>query len=96
MPSLRNTLASCAVLASLAHAIDLTYPTSSDVITKGSEITATWTTVDTDPSTFSLYVWNFVTWPPYYEALEYDIDTTAGEATVRIPCHIDNGEGWQL
>ncbi|KAJ4423875.1 hypothetical protein N0V82_001459 [Gnomoniopsis sp. IMI 355080] len=84
------------LLPSLVQGIDFTSPTSSDVITKGSDITATWTTVDTDPSIFSLYVWNFVAWPPYYEALAYGVDTSAGEVTVRIPCHIDNGEGWQL
>ncbi|KAJ4393136.1 hypothetical protein N0V93_002343 [Gnomoniopsis smithogilvyi] len=84
------------LLPSLVQGIDFTSPTTSDVITKGSDITATWTSVDTDPSIFSLYVWNFVAWPPYYEALAYGVDTTAGEVTVRIPCHISNGEGWQL
>lgn len=84
------------LLPSLVQGIDFTSPASTDVITKGSDITATWTSVDTDPSVFSLYVWNFVAWPPYYEALAYGVDTTAGEVTVRIPCHIDNGEGWQL
>lgn len=84
------------LLPSLVQGIDFTSPTTSDVITKGSDITATWTSVDTDPSIFSLYVWNFVNWPPYYEALAYGVDTTAGEVTVRIPCHISNGEGWQL
>lgn len=82
------------VLPFLVQGIALDAPSSP--ITKGSEITATWTTVDTDPSIFSLYLWNFVQWPPYYEGLAYGVDTTAGKATVRIPCHIDNGEGWQL
>lgn len=84
------------VLPTLVQGIAFTSPTASDVITKGSDITATWTSVDTDPTVFSLYLWNFVDWPPYYEALAYGIDTTAGEVTVRIPCHINNGEGWQL
>lgn len=83
-------------LPSLVQGIAFTSPTSSDVVTKGSDITATWTSVDTDPTIFSLYVWNFVNWPPYYEALAYGVDTSAGEVTVRIPCHISNGEGWQL
>lgn len=84
------------VLPSLVQGISLTSPASTDVITKGSDITATWTSVDTDPSVFSLYLWNFVQWPPYYEGLAYGVDTTAGELTVRVPCHINNGEGWQL
>lgn len=95
MPTIRN-LSLAALAASIAQAISFTSPSSTDVVTKGSSLTATWTTVDTDPSVFSLYVWNFVQWPPYYEALAYGIDTAAGQATVRIPCHISNGEGWQL
>lgn len=88
------TLAS--ILPALVQGISFTSPASSDVITKGSQITAKWTSVDTDPTVFSIYAWNFVQWPPYYEALAYDVDTTVGEATVRIPCHVANGEGWQL
>lgn len=98
MHSLRSP--SLAVLATLlpttALAISFTSPTTSDVVTRGSEVTAKWTTVDTDPSVFSLYAWNFVAWPPYYEALAYGVDTAAGEVTVRMPCHVADGEGWQL
>lgn len=84
------------LLPHLVQGITLTSPAASSVLTKGSDITATWTSVETDPSVFSLYLWNFVQWPPYYEGLAYGVDTTAGEITVRLPCHIDNGEGWQL
>lgn len=84
------------ILPSLVQGIAFTSPVSSDVITKGGDFTAKWTSVDTDPTVFSLYAWNFVQWPPYYEALAYGVDTAAGEATVRIPCHVANGEGWQL
>lgn len=84
------------ILPSLVQGISFTSPVATDVITKGSDVTATWTSVDTDPAVFSLYLWNFVQWPPYYEGLAYGVDTTAGQLTVRIPCHINNGEGWQL
>ena len=97
MPSFKTiSLAAAAIIPTLVQGIAFTSPTSTDDLTKGSDITATWTYVDTDPEIFSLYIWNFVAWPPYYEGLAYGIDTTAGEVTVRIPCHIDNGEGWQL
>lgn len=97
MPTMHLALTVLAtLLASQAQAITFTSPAASDVVIKGGELTATWTSVDTDPSVFSLYAWNFVAWPPYYEGLAYGIDTAAGEATVRIPCHVANGEGWQL
>ncbi|CAN8098354.1 unnamed protein product [Discula destructiva] len=85
-----------ALAATLVQGIAFTSPASSAVVTKGSEITATWTSVDTDPSVFSLYLWNFEQWPPYYEGLAYGVNTAAGEVTVRVPCHIDNGAGWQV
>lgn len=97
MPSFKTiSVAAAAIIPTLVQGISFTSPVSSDVVTKGSEITAKWTSVDTDPEDFSLYIWNFVAWPPYYEGLAYGIDTSAGEFTVRIPCHVDNGEGWQL
>lgn len=83
------------VLPTLVHGISFTSPAAS-VVTKGGELTATWTSVDTDPSVFSLYLWNFVQWPPYYEGLAYGVDTAAGAVTVQVPCHIANGEGWQV
>lgn len=97
MPSFKIiSVAAAAIIPTLVQGISFTSPVSSAVVTKGSEITAKWTSVDTDPEDFSLYIWNFVAWPPYYEGLAYGIDTSAGEFTVRIPCHVDNGEGWQL
>lgn len=97
MPSFKTiSVAAAAIIPTLVQGISFTSPVSSDVVTKGSEITAKWTSVDTDPEDFSLYIWNFVAWPPYYEGLAYGIDTSAGEFTVRVPCHIENGEGWQL
>lgn len=99
MPSFRAlSLAALATIlpSAFVNGIAFTSPTSSDVITKGTEVTAKWTTVDTDPSVFSLYIWNFAAWPPYYEGLAYGVDTAAGEVTVRVPCHVSNGEGWQF
>lgn len=89
-------LAGTTLLPSLVQGIAFTSPAPSDVVTKGSEVTAKWTTVDTDPSVFSLYIWNFAAWPPYYEGLAYGVDTAAGEVTVRVPCHVDAGAGWQF
>lgn len=35
-------------------------------------------------------------WPPFYTLLDLDLETSAGEASVRIPCDVDNSYGWQL
>lgn len=98
MPSFKTVslAAAAALIPTLVQGIAFTSPASSDFVTKGSEVTAKWTSVDTDPEHFSLYIWNFEAWPPYYEGLAYGVETSAGEFTVRIPCHVDNGEGWQL
>lgn len=99
MAVLLRTLSAAAlagVLPCLVQGISFTTPAASDAVTKGGDLTATWTSVDTDPSVFSLYLWNFAQWPPYYEGLAYGVDTAAGQATVRVPCLVGNGEGWQL
>ena len=63
----------------------------------GSKVTVTWTSVDTDPSIFSLYLWNFADFPPYYEPLAFGVNTTSGSISVRIPCSIPvAGGGYQL
>ncbi|KAL4736675.1 hypothetical protein BDV11DRAFT_9768 [Aspergillus similis] len=71
---------------SLVAAISITEPTANSTYAAGSTITVNWTTVDTDPSYFSLYLWNFVSWPPSYVALATDIPTADESYTVQIPC----------
>lgn len=46
--------------ASLASAIQFTDPAANATLTKGSNFDLSWTTVDTDPTTFSVYLVNFV------------------------------------
>lgn len=82
--------------ANLAAAIEFTNPAANATLTKGSTFDLTWTSVDTDPTSFSVYLVNFVNWPPYYEQLSLDLETSAGEASVRIPCDADSSYGFQL
>lgn len=91
-----RVLSTLALGAHLAAAIQFTNPTANSTLTKGSTFDLTWTSVDTDPSTFSVYLVNFVNWPPYYEQLDLDLETSAGEASVRIPCDADSSYGFQL
>ncbi|KAL4900085.1 Ser-Thr-rich glycosyl-phosphatidyl-inositol-anchored membrane family-domain-containing protein [Aspergillus multicolor] len=85
-----------ALLASLASAISITEPTANSTFAAGSAITVNWITVDTDPSTFSLYLWNFVSWPPSYVPLATNISTDEESHTVQIPCDTNPEWGYQL
>lgn len=46
--------------ASLASAIQFSDPAENATLTKGSTFDLQWTTVDTDPTSFSVYLVNFV------------------------------------
>ena len=49
-----------------------------------------------DPSTFSIFLVNFVNWPPSLVGLAYNIDTTKGSADVQIPCNTNPSFGYQF
>ncbi len=85
MPSFAIALASA--LAALPFVQAIQFNAVSNAVT-GSTATVTWTSVDTDPSTFSLYLWNFGVFPPYYAPLAFGVNTTSGTTSVRIPCSI--------
>jgi hypothetical protein len=50
----------------LADIIAISFTTlfTNQTLTKGSVVEVDWSTVDTDPSTLSIYLVNFVNWPP--------------------------------
>ena len=81
---------------SFASAIEFTSPALNSTISKGKDVTITWTSVDTDPTDFSIFLVNFVTWPPSYVDLKEGIETAAGSATVHVPCNTDSGYGYQF
>ncbi|KAL5341389.1 hypothetical protein BJX70DRAFT_395778 [Aspergillus crustosus] len=86
---------SAALLNSLASAISIISPVANSTYAAGSSVTVKWTTVDTDPSVFSLYLWNFVSWPPSYIPLATDIPTADESHTVQIPCDTNPEWGYQ-
>jgi len=85
-----------AALAGMAQAINFTTDVSGQTYTKGSVVELDWSTVDTDPSTLSIYLVNFVEWPPLTYSLAEDISTFKGKAWVRIPCDVDSTTGFQF
>lgn len=94
---------SIAILSPVAQAIRFSYPTSADnahhvdlSFFKGDTVNVTWDTVSTDPKKFSLYLWEFVAYPPAYELVAYNVDTETQQATFQVPCHIKSSSAWQL
>jgi len=85
-----------ALAAPLVSAIQFTSPAANSTLTKGSEFQLSWSTVDTDPTSFSIYLVNFVNWPPMYAPLALNVETASGAASVQVPCNIDNSFGYQL
>ncbi|KAK4451404.1 Ser-Thr-rich glycosyl-phosphatidyl-inositol-anchored membrane family-domain-containing protein [Podospora aff. communis PSN243] len=85
-----------ALAAPLVAAMDFSSPAANTTLAKGETFQLSWNTVDTDPSQFSVYLVNFVNWPPYYAPLAYNVETSSGEIDVKLPCNIDNSYGYQF
>lgn len=88
---------SAALAASpLVSAIQFESPSSNSTLSKGQSYSVKWSSVDTDPSIFSLYLVNFVNWPPFYTEIASNVSTFSGELDVTLPCAVDNSWGYQL
>ncbi|KAK2036526.1 hypothetical protein LZ31DRAFT_510938 [Colletotrichum somersetense] len=85
-----------ALAAPLVSAMKFTGPRVNSTVTKGSSYELTWNTVDTDPSTFSVLLVNFVNWPPSYTVLAENVDTFSGAVSVDVPCDTINSPGYQF
>ncbi|ORY69114.1 Ser-Thr-rich glycosyl-phosphatidyl-inositol-anchored membrane family-domain-containing protein, partial [Pseudomassariella vexata] len=85
-----------ALAAPIVSAIQFTSPTINSTLVKGAEYDVTWSTVDTDPTAFSIYLVNFVNWPPFYQQVAADVDTSLGEYSITVPCGVDTSYGFQL
>jgi hypothetical protein len=57
---MKSILALASTLPLLASAIVITAPTNGTFATKGKDLTVSWTSVDTDPTTFGILLVNFV------------------------------------
>lgn len=93
-----SKLLSASALLAAVSAYTVTSPTLNSTITKGTTIDVEWTSVDTDASTFSIYLVNFQTahWPPTVLSLAQDVPQSAGSQEVRIPCDVTSDYGWQI
>ncbi len=85
-----------ALVASLVSAIQLLAPPFGSNIAKGSVYTVKWSSVDTDPTLFSLTLVNFVNYPPVTIVIATNVATSAGQADVTIPCIANAAAGYQM
>ncbi|KAA8577050.1 hypothetical protein EYC84_007062 [Monilinia fructicola] len=56
----------------------------------------TWSSVDTDPSQFSIYLVNFKDWPPTVVSLAQNVPQEDKSIDVTIPCNLRSDYGWQI
>ncbi|KAE8163363.1 Ser-Thr-rich glycosyl-phosphatidyl-inositol-anchored membrane family-domain-containing protein [Aspergillus tamarii] len=83
-------------LTPLVSALSINKPGANSTYAAGSTITVNWTTVDTDPTEISLYLWNFVSWPPSYVPLAQNVPTADQSYSVQIPCDTNPEWGYQI
>lgn len=84
------------LFASMASAIQILAPSANSTHRAGEPAVVQWSSVDTDPETFSIYLVNFVNWPPSYVPLALDVPTAAHSASVDIPCDTNPSWGYQI
>lgn len=83
------------LLISSASAIQFTDPAASSTLSRGSNFQLTWSSVDTDPTSFSVYLWNFKYYPPFYAYLK-TVNTGDHTTNVTVPCDVAGQDGYQL
>lgn len=85
-----------ALAVQLVSAIQMTEPAAGVTLNKGQTITVKWTSVVTDPTSFNIFVVNYITYPPVAYKLADNVQTSAGQATVTLPCDIRTDVGFQI
>ncbi len=85
-----------AVEAQLVSAIEITEPSSGSIFAKGQPNIVEWDSVSSDPSTFNLFIVNYVTYPPLSIKLASDVQTSTGSIPVAIPCDMRSDNGFQI
>ncbi len=87
-----------ALMAPLVSALQLTEPTAGSHLVKGESYRVSWTSVNTDPTSFDLFLVNYVSYPPFADRVASNVQTSAGSIHVTIPngVHVIPGAGFQL
>ncbi|KAH6650516.1 Ser-Thr-rich glycosyl-phosphatidyl-inositol-anchored membrane family-domain-containing protein [Chaetomium tenue] len=85
-----------AFAAPLVSAIQFQEPFANSTLKKGETYSVKWSSVDTDPTVFSIFLVNFVDWPPFYTQVASDVPTSEGEHQVTVPCDVNSSWGFQF
>lgn len=89
--------AAASLLAVSASAYEVFSPaTGNTTVSKGKNIHVKWSAVDTDAEIFSVYLANFLQWPPVVLSLAQNVPRDDLSIDLRVPCDIASGPGWQI
>ncbi|KAL5341193.1 major facilitator superfamily domain-containing protein [Aspergillus crustosus] len=97
LANMRFTLVSSILpLAATVAAIRVTEPKKNVEIDPSSSFTVKWDFVDTDATSFDLYLVNNAVYPPVDEKIASDIDTSDGSYTIDSVSGLSDGPGYQI
>ncbi|KAL3456699.1 hypothetical protein BJX64DRAFT_270136 [Aspergillus heterothallicus] len=84
-------LPSVLLLAASASALQVTEPKKGAEIDPSDSFTVKWDSVNTDPSSFDLYLVNNAVYPPVDKKIASDVDTSDGSYTVDGVSGLESG-----
>ncbi|OJJ30457.1 hypothetical protein ASPWEDRAFT_713709 [Aspergillus wentii DTO 134E9] len=93
---MRFTLASIVAFVASAAAVSVTSPTKNEDVDLSNGVTIKWSSVSSDPSSFSIYLVNMNSYPNVDKLIADDVKTSDGSYTIDSLSGIDNGSGFQI
>ncbi|KAL2788047.1 Ser-Thr-rich glycosyl-phosphatidyl-inositol-anchored membrane family-domain-containing protein [Aspergillus keveii] len=94
---MRSTIVSSALLLAVtAGALKVTEPKKNVEIDPSSSFTVKWDSVNTDPTSFDLYLVNNAVYPPVDKKIATDVDTSDGSYTIDSISGLADGPGYQI
>ncbi|KAF7592534.1 hypothetical protein BBP40_012758 [Aspergillus hancockii] len=83
-------------LLPLAAALQVTEPKKNEDVDLSSSFTVKWDSVDTDPSSFDLYIVNNAVYPSVEQKIASNVDTSKGSYSISGLSGLTNGKGYQI
>ncbi|KAJ5167848.1 uncharacterized protein N7482_003442 [Penicillium canariense] len=83
-------------LAGFVGALHVTEPEEGADVKASSSLTVKWTSVNTDASSFNLYLVNNAVYPPVSKKLATDVETSKGSYTIDNIGSVTAGHGYQI
>ncbi|KAL2846170.1 Ser-Thr-rich glycosyl-phosphatidyl-inositol-anchored membrane family-domain-containing protein [Aspergillus pseudoustus] len=84
------------LLAVAASALKVTEPKKNVEIDPSESFTVKWDSVNTDPTSFDLYLVNNAVYPPVDKKIASDVDTSQGSYSVDGVSGLSTGSGYQI